>query len=110
DNLLLGAGFVIEPINNAGILRKQGTSGTTTITNGVQLVNTGTLEVLSGTLYVNQAGANSPGIVNTGTITVGDGATLGGTIQDNSGAIVQGSGTLGVSPSVDRVTLPPTRD
>jgi hypothetical protein len=99
DNTVFNLGLnpVPSTINNAGVIRKQSSTGSTVFTNGVSIVNTGSIEVLSGELICNQTAAGAGGITNTGSITVGSGATLSGTIRSNAQGVVQGTGTLGSS-------------
>jgi hypothetical protein len=84
-------------INNSGVFRKQGGTGTTTMTNLISLVNTGSVEVLTGALACNPAGTATGGLTNFGSVTVGSGARLGGVVKSQGGGIVQGTGTLGIS-------------
>jgi fibronectin-binding autotransporter adhesin len=87
-------------INNAGVLRKQGGTGTTTLGSQTTLNNSGTLEVLSGTLALPHGIQDSLfGLANTGTATVGPGATLSGRLTNLSGGLLQGTGTIsGTAP------------
>ena len=45
----------VNVIGNAGLLRKTGGTGTTTIANGVSFVNTGTLDAQNGNLTLQGA-------------------------------------------------------
>jgi hypothetical protein len=85
--------FGYGTINNAGTLEKTASSAGTTVFDGVaQLINDGTLSVLSGTIELRGGDLTSSGVVN-----VGLGATLffsGGTHTFTPSSRVMGQGTI----------------
>jgi hypothetical protein len=97
-----GATFIVQSdtninggpatFNNDGTIIKQTTSGMTTF--GIALVNTGAVDIQSGTLNLNGADTH------TGTLTVEAGATLqfgGGTQSLRAGSSVSGAGNVSFS-------------
>jgi hypothetical protein len=61
--------------NNAGLIQKMGSSGTTTI--GLAVNNTGLIDVETGTLSLGGSGNSSGNSSSSGAYTVASGATLG---------------------------------
>ena len=88
-------------LNNAGLLRKSGGSGTSVIDGGIQFNNTGTVEVDSGTLEFDQAYNQTSGslylhggtVVTNGTLTL-QGGNLRGTGTVNNGLYLLSSSSL----------------
>jgi len=87
--------------NNQGTFRKSADSGTTVFVGGVTLINSGTLDVQTGTVTVNGGGSSS-GIVNTeagatvslnSNFTLAPGTTLGGPGVNLNGGTLTGTWT-----------------
>jgi hypothetical protein len=89
---LLNTTNFVASFENAGSLQFQGRM---TVRNGGRFVNTGALDVLLGnTLTINTLSGLGTPLVNSGTVTVGAGATLSGTVTNVSNGVVRGMGTL----------------
>ena len=83
--------------NNSGTLRKNGGTGTTQIgDNAIAFTNSGTVDVVTGTLDFGVAGTQ------TGTFSVASGATLNfaGPMNLGDGATLSGAGTFNLSSGV----------
>ncbi len=92
-------------VNNAGLLRKTGGGVTTFGSSAVVLVNTGTVDVESGTLRLDGGGTNG------GAITSSAGATLtlgGGTFGSEPGATMDLAGNLVIAGGTSVFDAPVT--
>jgi hypothetical protein len=80
--------------NNAGTLRKAGSSGTTTI--GIAVNNTGLVDVVNGTLSLGGSGNSSGNAVSPGSYAVAAGATLGfsGNTNLRAASSISGAGNV----------------
>jgi hypothetical protein len=100
DNMIRGTELTqqFSFVNNAGLIRKVGGTGTTQLGAGrIAITNTGSIDALSGTLNITSNTAtvlNSP-TINQGMVTIGPGATANGPFTNNAGGVVRGTGTLG---------------
>lgn len=89
-------------VYNDGVMRKAGGTGTTFVGANTFIENTGSIEVLSGSLVGGPQGIVGSGqfITNTGTITVGPGADLTTwRLTTQNGGRLRGNGTIGATGS-----------
>ncbi len=88
-----GNGSATTPaFNNAGTFRKSAGGGTTPFNAGFAFINTGTLDVQSGTVSLAGGGMNSaPGVFNTGS---GKMLTFGASYAFNTGSQFTGLGDM----------------
>lgn len=83
---------------NDGVMRKSGGTGMTSFGANTPIENTGSIEVLSGSLVGGPRGVVGQGqvLTNTGTITVGPGADLTTWLLTNqNGGVLRGNGSIG---------------
>ena len=81
---------------NAGTLSKTGGTGTSVVTSGITLIDTGTIQAFSGTLSLRGGGT----ISGAATLTAATGATLefgGGVFTAAAGTSITGAGVVSIS-------------
>jgi len=112
DDLINGAAGDATFINSGAFI-KNGGAGTTTIQdsggNGLVFDNSGTIDVLTGTLLFSNNGLAAQDSTHSGTITIAGGSEVIlnlGTQQFNAGADVGGAGVLRISGAIMEVTAP----
>ena len=90
-----------------GTLRKSGNAGTTTLDSSVNLYNTGTVDVRSGTLLIDSGGVFNTGttIIGSGTLTFGSVTTFNGLITTTNLQLTAGETLTGTNVLAGTLTL-----